>query len=79
MAYNKPIPDYGDLMTVEEFVKCVESGGFIDYDGWGNPAQDPKLLPWLVESDIKMDDSINIIPSKMNIPRDATHIVWYNR
>ena len=31
----RPIPEYGDLMTIEEFIKNCEDGIFIDYDGSG--------------------------------------------
>ena len=30
------LPDYGEVMTLKDFVKNVKSGGFIDYDGYGN-------------------------------------------
>lgn len=29
------LPGYGDLLTFEQFLECVGSGGFIDYDGYG--------------------------------------------
>lgn len=67
--YNETPPDYGDLMTVEQYRKYVESGMFIDYDGSGCPVRDGK-----------MDGKIDIIPSSPErIPDDATHIVWFNR
>lgn len=59
-----------DVYTIKEFLEHVESNSFIDYDGWGYPVKN-KLA----------DESIPIIPSRANqdIPKDATHIVWYNR
>lgn len=62
--------DEDDVYTVEEFLQHVESGSFIDYDGFGEPVKDGLS-----------DPSIVICPSqaKHAIPADATHIVWFNR
>jgi hypothetical protein len=81
MAYTKPVKfsstgNYGcgpededDVYTVKEFLKHVKCHAFIDYDGYGHPVKDGKC-----------DPSIDILPSKVDeIPKDATHIVWYNR
>lgn len=66
--YNEEIT-FGDVMTVDEFVSCCRSGGFIDYDGYGHPVKG-NLADWKIE----------ICPSKRKrIPKDATHIVWFNR
>lgn len=68
MPYVSEVPEYGTLMTVEEFKNAVTNGFFIDYDGSGEPAK------------ILVDKSVSIRPSKVNeIPADATHIVWYNK
>jgi hypothetical protein len=66
----EPIPDYGDHMTWEHFVECVESGGFIDYDGHGDLATATEC------------SNITISPSRVQSfkkPAWATHVVWYNR
>ena len=81
MSYTKPVNftvtgTYGsspdgedDVYTIEEFCNLCKSKMFIDYDGFGHPVKD-KLY----------DPTIIIVPSKLNkIPKDATHIVWYNR
>lgn len=69
VKYEGEIPDYGDLMTVEDFVSNCESGVFIDYDGHGYPCKDGKCYQGFV-----------ICPSSRRfIPSDATHIVWFNR
>jgi hypothetical protein len=68
VEYNVDAYDFGDVMTVPEFLDNVEAGGFIDYDGSGYPMKDGKvaLHP--------------IYPSIVHlIPRDATHIIWFNR
>jgi hypothetical protein len=39
----KPIPDYGDLMTIDDFLEAVRHGAFIDYDGHGNYATETQI------------------------------------
>lgn len=66
----KEISNNGDHMTLEEFIECCKSGGFIDYDGSGNYATEDK------QSDI------TILPSDImagEYRNDFTHVVWYNR
>lgn len=61
--------DEDDVYTVEEFRKFCAGGMFIDYDGYGHPVKDGKA-----------DESIEICPSRVSsIPKDATHIVWFNK
>jgi hypothetical protein len=69
VVYNEDIPSYGDLMTVKEYLSNVKCGGFIDYDGFGQPAKDGKMA----------DVAISPSSGSFDIPEDATHIVWYNR
>jgi hypothetical protein len=64
------LPDHGDVMSLEQFIECVKSGGFIDYDGFGHYVKDGK------ESDI------TIYPSDLKhnaIREDFDTIIWYNR
>ena len=82
MAYTEPVnfsvtgtygnaehPDEDDVYTVEEFREFCERKLFIDYDGFGEPVKDRKA-----------DPEIWIKPSRPEqIPKDATHIVWFNR
>ena len=81
MAYNKPVNftatgKYGcgpknedDVYTVKEFLQMCEKGSFIDYDGFGHPVKDNMA-----------DGGVCIKPSRVEmIPKDATHIVWFNR
>lgn len=59
-----------DVYTIEEFKEACADGMFVDDDGWGYP----------VNEDARSDRSIVIRPSTLaRIPKDATHIVWYNR
>ena len=59
-----------DVYTIEEFIQACQSQTFIDYDGHGYPVKDSKA-----------DQEIIIKPSNIRflIPKDATHIVWYNK
>lgn len=66
----RPIPSYGNLMTMEEFKEDVDGGGFIDYDGSGN------------YSDGKEMTNITINPSDIQsneYRKDFTHVVWFNK
>jgi hypothetical protein len=69
----KPLPEYGDHMTMDEFIKCVETGGFIDYDGHGHYATETEMLS---------EPSIDVLPSMVKegtIDKRWTHIVWFNK
>lgn len=64
------LPDYGDIMSLKDFVKNVKDGGFIDYDGYG----------YYIKGD-KMTDII-IKPSDVgfkSIRKDFDKIIWFNR
>jgi hypothetical protein len=65
------IPDYAHMMPIEKWISCVESGGFIDDDGFGNYAKKDKV------------SNISVIPSNykngmMIENKEFTHIAWYN-
>lgn len=67
-SYTSEVPEYGSLMTVEEWLDDVKRNLFIDYDGFGHAVKDGKC------------DSRAIYPSEAaEVPEDATHIVWFNR
>jgi len=62
--------DCGYLIPLQEWIECVQCGGFIDYDGYGELATETQT------------SNITISPSEMkryNFPEWATHIMWYNR
>lgn len=86
VPYTRELSDFGDLMTVEEWVGCCEEGGFNDYDGYGHPVRvdhiewkdgmDPTKFPTI---QMKMSD-MSVNPSLRHlVPKDATHIMWFNR
>lgn len=69
---KEKLPNYGDHMTVEKWLQCVECGGFIDYDGHGALSNGTEL------SDIEIKPS-DISALKLKIPSWATHVMWFNR
>lgn len=67
--YASAPSEHGDMMTVAAWIENCEFGGFIDYDGFGSPAKDGR-----VAADCIVWPSIRHL-----VPKDATHIEWYNR
>ena len=64
------VPEFGDLMTLQHFIECVECGGFINSDGYGTYVKNGRLT------------NISILPSDIRygtIRREFTEIVWYNK
>lgn len=66
--YNEPLPDYGDVMTVAEWLQLVTAGTILDQDGHGHAVRDGL-----------MDASERLVPSLPVVRGDATHVVWFNR
>lgn len=59
---------HGYLMEITDWIKSCDCGAFIDYDGYGT---------LMIDSEF-MDE--NSRPSdRANVPKEATHILWYNR
>lgn len=66
----EPFPDYGDLMTLQDWLIAAERQDFIDYDGSGSLATKDGI------------SNIDIKPSQAStykFPDWVTHIVWFNR
>lgn len=66
----EPIPDYGEVMTLADFIKRVEGGWFIDYDGYGHYVREGQ------------DSRIEIYPSDVKnkaVRTDFDTIIWFNR
>jgi len=64
------IPDYGDVMTLNEFKNACRNGLFIDYDGYGKYIDDDKMT------------DIDIYPSDIkakSIRYELNKIIWFNR
>jgi hypothetical protein len=69
MYSNKIDMSDDSVMEISEFMTCVRDKLFIDYDGYGHPVKEGKE-----------DSTIIVYPSgTIAIPKDATHINWYNR
>jgi len=65
-----PLPDYGDLMTLKEFIESCKDGMFIDYDGVGHYATETEMT------------DIEVYPSDItngDIQYEWTHVCWFNR
>lgn len=67
--YTTKMDNIGDLIEVKKFKEYCKYGDFIDDDGFGYAAKDGLV-----------DENTTIYPSnRSEIPKDATHIVWYNK
>mgnify|MGYP000856000623 CR=1 FL=1 len=63
-------PEYGDVLSLTDFIDNCKSGGFIDYDGYGYYMKDGKVT------------DIEIYPSDINkgfIRKDMDGVLWLNR
>ena len=65
--YTNELPDYGDVFTGEEFLN--ESCFGFDGDGIAYPVKNGK-------QDRKLVFTKN---SLWRLPKDATHVAWYNK
>ncbi len=66
----KPLPDYGDLFTMKEFVRDCEKGYLTNYDGHGFLAASNQM------------SNIIVHPStRHHYANDNrfTHVMWFNR
>ena len=64
------LPDYGDVMSLQDFIENCKCGNFIDYDGYGYYVKNAQ------------ETNIMIIPSDVEhgaIRPDFDTIIWYNR
>jgi hypothetical protein len=67
---QEDVEEDDDVMSLEEFIRCCECGGFIDYDGFGRYVKDGKTY------------NVEIYPSDVfhkSLRTDFDTIVWYNR
>ena len=63
---------YGDNIPLEEWLDCVSSKGFIDYDGHGCFSTALKRSNFIVVPS-------DITEKKIKIPKWATHVTWFNK
>lgn len=62
--YDGEVPDFADVMTVQEWQEAVEDGWFINDDGSGYWVKDGKESDDMVFADPQLD---------------ATHVSWYHK
>lgn len=71
MSYElNEIHNYADVMPLKKFIECVNDGGFMDYDGYGNYVLDGK------------ETNITIYPSDVEhgaIRWEFDSVAWYNK
>ena len=65
--YEDEIPDYADVMTIQEFNGAVEDGFIINGDGIG----------YYVKNN-KMNRKLEVFYT-VEEPKDATHVAWFNK
>ena len=59
----------GYFMKIEEWISASETGGFVDYDGWGD----------LLDSNEQFLNK-TLSPSRVQeVPLEAKYILWYNK
>lgn len=84
----RPIPNYGTLMTLKEFISCVNSGGFIDYDGHGYYATktqmtDKLILPSHITGrtrEFSMETGeFKTVNVKKKLDKNFKYVVWFNK
>ena len=64
------IPDYGNHMTMPDFIAACECGMFIDCDGCGFYATEIEIL----NQEIRPSDVL-----KKQYNTEYSHVVWFNR
>lgn len=65
-----PLPKYGDVMSLKNFIEDCKCGNFIDYDGHGCYVKDNQIT------------NIGIFPSDVengNIRKEFDTMIWFNR
>jgi len=72
----QPIPKYGDLMTMKDFIHCCETGAFIDYDGHGHYSDGTQEFVGERFDDGRVKPSM---VKKGLINTSYSHIIWFNR
>ena len=66
----EPHSSYGDLMTIDEFIKSVEDGSLTNYDGSGRLATATR------------ESNISVKPSDYwygALDTQWTHVMWFNK
>lgn len=78
------IPDYGDVMTYDEFMECVDSYSIMDYDGSGELVLFDKVVKrtstWIHDKTIYFSNKF-FVPFNVlhSIFGDDMKIIWFNK
>ena len=67
------LPDYGDLIPIDEFKECAEYGMFTDYDGCGHWSNGEKMTAR------PGDDVCDLDELDRAIDFGVTHVMWFNK
>lgn len=73
MNFTKEIPDYGDLIPINDWKEDVINEFFTDYDGCGNWVKDGKM------TDGWGDNVCSITAIDLAIKDGITHVCWFNK
>lgn len=71
-AEIQKILPHGDVMTIDEFIKCIDSGGVIPYDGYGHYFDEKK------KKETKEHTSFDVNVLEQDAKKYG-HVIWYNR
>jgi len=64
------IPDYGEIMTLNQFKNICRNGGFIDSDGFGYYLEEDKVTDIVIyPSDVK----------HKSLRYELNRIIWFNK
>ena len=67
---TEEIPNFGDVLTMEEFIECCQMEGFINYDGYGCYAtKDTMFCDVILPSYVTRRNNIKNYP----------YVIWFNR
>jgi hypothetical protein len=66
----KPLSNYGDLFTIDDFLDMVRCGGVTDWDGSGS---------WATKTQQSNVDINFATILKNDPPKWATHVIWFNK
>lgn len=74
---TKPVPNFGDLMELDEFIDMCESGSLIDYDGVGDIVYNGKVIYESISpSDVDIyKNQLEDLQEKLG----KIQIMWYNK
>ncbi len=70
VEYDELIPDYEDIMTLEEFELAVACHALIDYDGCGYYSTGNRMTNILAKPS---DIAAGIVC------REFSHVIWFNK